>query len=142
MTEVNFKEEDVKIKIVKKSNKPIAINSPVKNQQHRIIETDENNNYNFQGEIPNELTGGLKNIIIYGLSYPCKNKKKLAYNLHQSKYTNKYLDKYMSVDMISGLDDHTKFGMVYAMNFVDAFLTPPEQAPIQNIQKSDDTQKL
>ena len=140
MTEVNFK-EDVKPKIVKKSNKPIAINSPVK-QQHRIIETDENNNYNFSGEIPNELTGGLKNIIIYGLSYPCKNKKKLAYNLHQSKYTNKYLDKYMSVDMISGLDDHTKFGMVYAMNFVDAFLTPSEKAPIENIQKSDDTQKL
>ena len=140
MTEVNFK-EDVKPKIVK-SKKPIAINSPVKKQQHRIIETDENNNYNFSGEIPNELTGGLKNIIIYGLSYPCKNKKKLAYNLHQSKYTNKYLDKYMSIDMISGLDDHTKFGMVYAMNFVDAFLTTPEQAPIQNIQKSDDTQKL
>ena len=140
MTEVNFK-EDVKIKSVKKS-KPIAINSPVKKQQHRIIETDENNNYNFSGEIPVELTGGLKNVVIYGLSYPCKNKKKLAYNLHQSKYTNKYLDKYMSVDMISGLDDHTKFGMVYAMNFVDAFLTPPEQAPIQNIQKSDDTQKL
>ena len=114
----------------------MTINSPVKKQQHRIIETDENNNYNFSGEIPNELTGGLKNIIIYGLSYPCKNKKKLAYNLHQSKYTNKYLDKYMSIDMISGLDDHTKFGMVYAMNFVDAFLTPPEQAPIQNIQKS------
>ena len=141
MTEVNFK-EDVKPKIVKKSNKPIAINSPVKKQQHRIIETDENNNYNFSGEIPVELMGGLKNVVIYGLSYPCKNKKKLAYNLHQSKYTNKYLDKYMSVDMISGLDDHTKFGMVYAMNFVDAFLTPPEQAPIQNIQKSDDTQKL
>ena len=140
MTEVNFK-EDVKPKIVKKS-KPIAINSPVKKQQHRIIETDENNNYNFSGEIPNELTGGLKNIIIYGLSYPCKNKKKLAYNLHQSKYTNKYLDKYMSVDMISGLDDHTKFGMVYAMNFLDAFLTPPEQAPIENIQKSGDTQKF
>ena len=140
MTEVNFK-EDVKPKIVKKS-KPVAINSPVKKQQHRIIETDENNNYNFSGEIPVELTGGLKNIIIYGLSYPCKNKKKLAYNLHQSKYTNKYLDKYMSVDMISGLDDHTKFGMVYAMNFLDAFLTPPEQAPIENIQKSGDTQKF
>ena len=141
MTEVNFKEEDVKPKIVKKS-KPIAINSPVKKQQHRIIETDENNNYNFSGEIPVELTGGLKNVVIYGLSYPCKNKKKLAYNLHQSKYTNKYLDKYMSVDMISGLDDHTKFGMVYAMNFLDAFLTPPEQAPIENIQKSGDTQKF
>ena len=141
MTEVNFKEEDVKIKSVKKS-KPIAINSPVKKQQHRIIETDENNNYNFSGEIPVELTGGLKNVVIYGLSYPCKNKKKLAYNLHQSKYTNKYLDKYMSVDMISGLDDHTKFGMVYAMNFLDAFLTPPEQAPIENIQKSGDTQKF
>ena len=140
MTEVNFK-EDVKIKSVKKS-KPIAINSPVKKQQHRIIETDENNNYNFSGEIPVELTGGLKNVVIYGLSYPCKNKKKLAYNLHQSKYTNKYLDKYMSVDMISGLDDHTKFGMVYAMNFLDAFLTPPEQAPIENIQKSGDTQKF
>ena len=141
MTEVNFKEEDVKPKIDKKS-KPIAINSPVKKQQHRIIETDENNNYNFSGEIPVELTGGLKNVVIYGLSYPCKNKKKLAYNLHQSKYTNKYLDKYMSVDMISGLDDHTKFGMVYAMNFVDAFLTPVESIPIQNIQKSEDTQKL
>ena len=140
MTEVNFK-EDVKIKSVKKS-KPIAINSPVKKQQHRIIETDENNNYNFSGEIPVELTGGLKNVVIYGLSYPCKNKKKLAYNLHQSKYTNKYLDKYMSVDMISGLDDHTKFGMVYAMNFLDAFLTTPEQAPIENIQKSGDTQKF
>ena len=140
MTEVNFK-EDVKPKIVKKS-KPIAINSPVKKQQHRIIETEDTNNYNFSGEIPVELTGGLKNVVIYGLSYPGKNKKKLAYNLHQSKYTNKYLDKYMSVDMISGLDDHTKFGMVYAMNFVDAFLTPPEQAPIQNIQKSDDTQKF
>ena len=89
-----------------------------------------------------ELTGGLKNVVIYGLSYPCKNKKKLAYNLHQSKYTNKYLDKYMSVDMISGLDDHTKFGMVYAMNFVDAFLTQIEQAPIENIQKSQDTQKF
>ena len=141
MTEVNFK-EDVKIKIVKKSNKPIAINSPVKKQQHRIIETEDNNHYNFQGETPVELTGGLKNVVIYGLLYPCKNKKKLAYNLHQSKYTHKYLDKYMSIDMISGLDDHTKFGMVYAMNFVDAFLTTPEQAPIQNIQKSDDTQKL
>ena len=140
MTEVNFK-EDVKIKSVKKS-KPIAINSPVKKQQHRIIETDENNNYNFSGEIPVELTGGLKNVVIYGLSYPCKNKKKLAYNLHQSKYTNKYLDKYMSVDMISGLDDHTKFGMVYAMNFLDAFLTQIEQAPIENIQKSGDTQKF
>ena len=140
MTEVNFK-EDVKIKSVKKS-KPIAINSPVKKQQHRIIETDENNNYNFSGEIPVELTGGLKNVVIYGLSYPCKNKKKLAYNLHQSKYTNKYLDKYMSVDMISGLDDHTKFGMVYAMNFLDAFLTTVESIPIQNIQKSDDTQKF
>ena len=140
MTEANFK-EDVKIKSVKKS-KPIAINSPVKKQQHRIIETDENNNYNFSGEIPVELTGGLKNVVIYGLSYPCKNKKKLAYNLHQSKYTNKYLDKYMSVDMISGLDDHTKFGMVYAMNFLDAFLTTVESIPIQNIQKSDDTQKF
>ena len=63
MTEVNFK-EDVKIKIVKKSNKAIPINSPVKKQQHRIIETEDTNNYNFQGEIPNELTGGLKNIII------------------------------------------------------------------------------
>ena len=140
MTEVNFK-EDVKIKSVKKS-KPIAINSPVKKQQHRIIETEDTNNYNFSGEIPVELTGGLKNVVIYGLSYPCKNKKKLAYNLHQSKYTNKYLDKYMTVDMISGLDDHTKFGMVYAMNFLDAFLTPPEQAPIENIQKSGDTQKF
>ena len=48
----------------------------------------------------------------------------------------------MSIDMISGLDDHTKFVATYAMNFVDAFLTPPEQAPIQNIQKSQDTQKL
>ena len=56
MTEVNFK-EDVKPKIVKKSNKPIAINSP-KKQQHRIIETEDTNNYNFQGEIPLELTGG------------------------------------------------------------------------------------
>ena len=63
MTEVNFK-EDVKPKIVKKSNKPIAINSPVKKQQHRIIETEDTNNYNFQGETPVELTGGLKNIII------------------------------------------------------------------------------
>ena len=75
--------------------------------------------------IPQELSGGLKSLCLLGMSLPIsKHKsKKLLSNLRQSQYIDNYLNKYLTIDMVSTLDDHTKMFCVYAMNYLDAFVT-------------------
>jgi len=131
MTEVNIADIQ-KIKETKAKKKAPSRRHPVNNPP-RVIQQQEHqqefknissNNF-FDGMIPQELSGGLKNICLLGMSMPIlKHKqKKLLYNLRESRYIDNYLNKYLTIDMISSLDDHTKFIMCYGMNYLDAFVT-------------------
>jgi hypothetical protein len=151
MTEVSFTEESKTAKPkISKSKKPMKINQPQPRQapQQRFFEAEPQDNYVFNNVVPNEMKGGLKNIAITGLSYPAGPKKsKMTMNLHQSTYTNAYLDRYLCIDMIKCLDDHSKFLCVYLFNFLDAYLTPniQQSQPLSQKptkQNTDDTQNL
>jgi len=144
MTEIHF-EPDTKTKSkpkISKSRKPMAINQPQPRQPpQQYFEPEKQDNYVFNGVVPNELKGGLKNIAITGLSYPAGNKKtKLAINLHQSTFTNSYLDKYMCIDMIKCLDDHSKFLCVYLFNFLDAYMSPNIQPTMPQTKPTKEAQ--
>ncbi len=143
MTEVNLQSpKNTKSKPIK-SKKPMCINNPPTRQNYNP-EIQIATNYEFEGIMPDELKGNLKSLAILGMSYPAGHKKKqLAINLHNSKYVNAYLSKYMCIDIISGLDDHSKFAITYLMNFIDALMS--SEAPniaIINKQQQNDEQKL
>ena len=144
MTEVNLQSpKNIKSAKQSKSKKPMCINNPPTRQLHPEIQI-ATNNYEFEGVMPSELQGNLKSLAILGMSYPAGHKKKqLAINLHNSKYVNAYLSKYMCIDMISGLDDHSKFAITYGMNFIDALMTTETpNVAIINKQQDQDKQNL
>jgi len=143
MTEIHFEAETKtsKTKAPSKSRKPMAINKPQPKQTQRDYEPEQQDNYVFHGVVPNELKGGLKSVAITGLSYPAGNKKtKLAINLHQSTYTNAYLDRYLCIDMIRGLDDHSKMACVYLFNFLDAYMSPNIQPTMPQTKPTKEAQ--
>ena len=144
MTEVNLQSPKNTKSKPTKSKKPMCINNPPTRQLHPEIQI-ATNNYEFEGIMPDELKGNLKSLAILGMSYPAGHKKKqLAINLHNSKYVNAYLSKYMCIDIISGLDDHSKFAITYGMNFIDAIMSSTEvpNIAIINKQQQNDEQKL
>lgn len=121
MTEVAFNEiNDVPKPAPKKNHIKFPINSPPPKSKHVMLNDEQIlNRY-----VPDELKTGLKSLVLYGLSFPAgsEKRKRLMLNLHQSKYTNDYLNKYLCVDAVAQLDDHTKFLGVYAINFIDALM--------------------
>ena len=141
MTEVNLQSpKNIKSAKQSKSKKAMCINNPPTRQLHPEIQIA--NNYEFDGVMPDELKGNLKSLAILGMSYPAGHKKKqLAINLHNSKYVNAYLSKYMCIDMISCLDDHSKFGIAYLMNFIDALMSSTEAPNVAIINKQQDQDK-
>jgi hypothetical protein len=143
MTEVNLNSPKNTKSKPTKSKKAMCINNPPTRQLHPEIQI-ATNNYEFDGVMPDELKGNLKSLAILGMSYPAGHKKKqLAINLHNSKYVNAYLSKYMCIDMISCLDDHSKFAITYGMNFIDALMSSEvPNVAIINKQQQNDEQKL
>jgi hypothetical protein len=140
MTEVNLNSPKNTKSKPTKSKKAMCINNPPTRQLHPEIQI-ATNNYEFEGVMPSELQGNLKSLAILGMSFPAGNKKKaLALNLHKSTYVNAYLSKYMCFDIISGLDDHSKFAITYGMNFIDALMTT-EAPNIAIINKQQDQEK-
>jgi len=129
MTEVNLKDletNDKSTKTTHKKEKLHPLNNPPKITRHEQVE-DKFNGY-FYGVIPDELKGGLKSLLFYGMSMPAPKHKRrrMLMNLHQSRYTEQYMNKYLHIDMLSGLDDHTKLLLVYGMNYLDAFMSVDE----------------
>ena len=143
MTEVNLQSPKNTKSKPTKSKKAMCINNPPTRQLHPEIQI-ATNNYEFDGVMPDELKCNLKSLAILGMSYPAGHKKKqLAINLHNSKYVNAYLAKYMCIDMISCLDDHSKFAITYGMNFIDALMSSEvPNVAIINKQQQNDEQKL
>ncbi len=142
MTEVNLNSpKNIKSKPTK-SKKAMCINNPPARQNYNPEIQIATNNYEFDGIMPDELKGNLKSLAILGMSYPAGHKKKqLAINLHNSKYVNAYLSKYMCIDMISCLDDHSKFAIAYGMNFIDALMSSTEVPNVAIINKQQDQDK-
>jgi len=142
MTEVNLQSPKNTKSKPTKSKKPMCINNPPTRQNYNPEIQIATNNYEFEGVMPNELQGNLKSLAILGMSFPAGNKKKaLALNLHKSTYINAYLSKYMCFDIISGLDDHSKFGIAYLMNFIDAIMSSTEAPNVAIINKQQDQDK-
>jgi len=139
MTEVNITDIQ-KIKETKAKRQPKKKLHPVNNPP-RIVQQEHQQEFNnitsnnsyFHGMIPQELSGGLKNICLLGMSLPIQKykQKRLLCNLRESKYIVNYLNKYLTIDMISSLDDTTKFIMCYGMNYLDAFVTHDTTGTLQ-----------
>ena len=129
MTEVNIADIQKKINEIKVKKTPKKKLHPVNNPPRKVIQEEQqinnisSNNSYFEGTVPQELSAGLKSLCLLGLSMPIQKhkQKRLLCNLRDSKYIDNYLNKYLTIDMISNLDDHTKFIMCYGMNYLDAF---------------------
>lgn len=127
MTEVRLSDIDESRKVCKptKKDKLYPMNDPPKkiNAPSRQVE-DTFNDY-FNGYVPDELKGGLKSLLYYGMALPAPKHKrrKMLLNLHQSKFTEQYMNKYLHIDMLSGLNDHAKLILVYGMNYIDAYMS-------------------
>jgi len=142
MTTVNMHDLESTTKTQTKTKKAMnhPLNEPPKRAQPMNLpnELESFNNY-FHGFVPDELKHGLKSMLLYGLSMPAPKmkRKKMLMNLHQSKFTDEYLKKYLHIDMLSGLDDHTKFVMVYGMNYIDAYMSPEQETYIEQKTKAE-----
>ena len=76
-------------------------------------------------EIPDELKHGVKDVVIGGMALGGRhNKKYLRHKLEQSKYINKYLERYLLLDQIGFLNDHAKFALAYGMLLFEANTLP------------------
>lgn len=115
------------IKTARKGKKPMVKFHPPKvsqsNKVSQFLKKELNEDSKFIGEVPNEISRFSAPMIIKGLSYPARDRKQLLeYKLNNSEYTNKYLKKYICVDKVAGLNDHLKFGLVYAVNLAESML--------------------
>jgi hypothetical protein len=74
-------------------------------------------------DLPEELTGNIKNLVIKASSYTAGNKKAEFENkLKESKYLNKYIDKYLMLDNVAMLNDHVKAIAIYGFIYCDTML--------------------
>jgi hypothetical protein len=142
MTEISMSDiTEVKEKKTMSKKKMFPMNAPPK-KTYQTQETPQQqfNNY-FEGYIPDELKGGIQNLLLYGLSIPAPKHKRrrMLLNLHQSTYTKQYLNKYLHVDMLSILDDHSKALLVYGLNYIDAFMSADVMEPLE--QRKEQKQK-
>lgn len=143
MTSVNMHDLETTTKTQTKPTKKQAMNHPLNDPPKRQhIKPDESINNYFNGFVPDELKNGLKSMLLYGLSMPAPKmkRKKMLINLHQSRFTDEYLKKYLHIDMLSGLDDHSKMALVYGMNYIDAYMSSEPETYIE--QKTKAEQKI
>lgn len=91
--------------------------------------------------VDGEVKGGLKETVITAMSstFPDKQRREtLKEKLKSSQCINKYIDNRISDNFLNVLNDHLKFGVVYAYNWFDTYqsggMAPVQtQAPNQNI---------
>ena len=77
------------------------------------------------GEIPDELRGGVKDVVINFMSRGGRhNQKYLQHKLQESRYVNKYLERYLLLDQLGFLNDHAKFALTYGMLLFEANTLP------------------
>lgn len=143
MTEVNIVDSP---KVMKKigRKKPLDLRVKRSNNMHPMIQEEYNNDTYFYGLIPKELSDNIQGMILKGLALPARQKQQYMYGkLLKSDYINKYLKKYLSLDIIAGLNDHVKALLVYAILFMETMmmrvLTPDEVADL--MKKTNDTNK-
>jgi len=141
MTTVNMHDLESTTKTQIKTKKALnhPLNDPPKRTPVQEVPEESFNNY-FHGFLPDELKHGLKSMLLYGLSMPAPKmkRKKMLMNLHQSKFTDEYLKKYLHIDMLSGLDDHSKMALVYGMNYIDACMSPEQETYIEHAKQANE----
>jgi len=135
MTEVSMKDIEESIKAAPKTSykkvKMQPLNNPPKVTRHEQVE-DKFMGY-FYGVVPEELKGGLKSLLYYGMALPAPKHKRrrMLLNLHQSRFTDQYMSKYLHIDMLSVLGDHEKMALVYGMNYLDAWMSSDVMEPME-----------
>jgi len=142
MTEVAMKDIEESIKPKGKTTAPKKVkmqplnNPPPKITRHEQIE--DKLGY-FYGVIPEELKGGLKSLLYYGMALPAPKhkRKRMLINLYQSKFTDQYISKYLHIDMLSILDDHSKMALVYGMNYLDAWMSSDVMEPMEQQKQTE-----
>ena len=121
-----------KVKMHPMNNPPKVTHSP---QQ----QLERNFSSYFNGIVPDELKFGIKSLLYYGMSLPAPKHKRrrMLTNLHQSKFTNEYISKYLHIDMLSILDDHSKMALVYGMNYLDAWMSSDVMEPMEQQKQTE-----
>jgi hypothetical protein len=75
----------------------------------------------FIYELYQEIATSGKSIVQKGLSIPAgQNAPQLYEKLKQSQYLNAYIDKYMYLDYIAGMNDHLKAVISYGFNYLES----------------------
>ena len=135
MTEVKMSDIEESIKPKGKTAAPKKVKFPMNNPPPKIKSNEqiEDRLGYFYGVIPDELKGGIKSILYYGMSLPAPKhkRKRMLINLHQSKFTDQYISKYLHIDLLSVLDDHSKMALVYGMNYLDAWMSSDVMEPME-----------
>jgi len=122
-----------------KTRKAIAMNEPPKIQHEAQIEPQKKGY--FYGHLPDELKDNVKNVVLRGISLPAKQKATILHSkLKKSDYIDKYLNRYLIVDQIAIMNDHLKFGLVYAFNMLETIMT--DTTMIANTTNNKENQKM
>ena len=144
MTEIRMSDIEEAIKPKGKAPKKVKMqpmNNPPKinNTPRQMQQVEDRFNGYFYGLVPEELKGGLKSLLYYGMSLPAPKHKRrrMLLNLHQSKFTEQYMNKYLHIDMLSVLDDHTKMALVYGLNYVDAYMSADVMEPLERAKQTE-----
>jgi len=116
----------------KKSKKPLNLYNDKPQVQHTVPVHRPT-----MGEIPDELRHGVKDIVINALSRGGRhNQKYLQHKLEESRFMNKYLERYLLLDQLGFLNDHAKFALTYGMLLFEANTLPelvqrPSKLPVE-----------
>lgn len=96
---------------------------PPKEKKEAYFFTKEISSNYFEGIVPQEVANNAKGGVLKLASLPARDKKDVMFlKLAQSKYVNDYLTKYMHLDILAGLNDHLKLGLVYGVTYLESMM--------------------
>lgn len=145
---INIADETIKEKTEKtvktskpppqRRSKPVFMPCPAKQSVIQALVNDREKQKVNVCSVDQEVKMGLKDTALTALSctFPDKHRRgELKGKLEKSECVNKYIDSKISGTFLNVLNDHLKFGVVYAFNWIDVWsnsCNAPAQIPNAN----------
>jgi len=122
--------------------KQVKMNKPDTKEKKEISFIPQERTDYFYGVIPDEINKNAKGGLLKLASMPARSKGDIMFlKLQNSTFINQYLNKYMQMDIIAGLNDHLKAAATYSILYLESMAfryATPEDTAKQNENKKPD----
>jgi len=113
----------------------LKMNKTAPKEAKEITQISQPKSDYFYGVIPDEINKNAKGGLLKIASMPARGKSDIMFlKLQNSMFLNQYLNKYMHMDVIAGLNDHLKaiatYSVLYLESMTFTYANPEETAKL------------